>query len=188
MINVNDLKIGQSIKFNNHLYQVITCLHVKPGKGAAFVRCKLKNLRTLSIIDYNFNAGIKLELAFINTKKMQFLYVDDPKYIFIDSINYEQIEIDKLILKNNIKFLYEGLSLDVIFYNNNEILGISLPDKLSFTVLETSSIVKTDIKSNSFKDAILENGLVIKVPMFIQQGEKIIVNTQTGLYVSRNNK
>ncbi|CAP18311.1 translation elongation factor P (EF-P) [Candidatus Phytoplasma mali] len=188
MISTNDFKTGQTIKFNNNLFQIVSFLHVKPGKGAAFVRCKLKNLRTGSIIDNTFNSGIKVELAFINKNKIQFLYIDGNKYIFINIANYEQIEIEKQKIKNKIKYLYEGIIVDVVIYNDYEILDINLPEKLNLTVTKTEFIEKKDVKTNYYKDATLETGLVIKVPLFIQQGEKIIVNTQTGLYVSRCNK
>ncbi|AGL90369.1 Elongation factor P (EF-P) [Candidatus Phytoplasma australiense] len=187
MINTNDFKTGQTIKFNNQIYQIIEFLHVKPGKGTAFVRSKLRNLRTGSVIDHTFNAGIKLEPALINKIKMQFLYSSQEKYIFMNTQTYEQLEINKDQLKEKLHYLYEGLLVEIIFYNNNEILTISLPDKISLKVTYAEPGVKGDTKTNSFKDATLETGLVIKVPLFINTGEKIIVNTETGLYLSRDN-
>ncbi|WP_349402158.1 translation elongation factor P [Candidatus Phytoplasma solani] len=187
MINTNDFKTGQTIKFNNQIYQILEFLHVKPGKGAAFVRSKLRNLRTGSVIDHTFNAGVKLEPALINKIKMQFLYCLKEQYIFMNTQTYEQLEINKNQLKEELQYLYEGLLVEVIFYDNNEILTISLPDKISLKVIYTEPGAKGDTKTNSLKYATLETGLVIKVPLFINIGEKIIINTETGLYLSRDN-
>ncbi|WP_024563612.1 elongation factor P [Candidatus Phytoplasma tritici] len=187
MINTNDFKTGQTIKFNNQIYQILEFLHVKPGKGAAFVRTKLRNLRTGSVIDYTFNAGIKVQPALINKIKMQFLYALEDNYIFMNTQNYEQLEINKHQLKDFLKYIYEGLLVDIIFYENDEIVGISLPDKISIKVVYTEPGAKGDTKTNSLKDATLETGLVIKVPLFINIGEKIIINTETGIYLSRDN-
>ncbi|MBS2126373.1 elongation factor P ['Fragaria x ananassa' phyllody phytoplasma] len=187
MINTNDFKTGQTIKSNNQIYQILEFLHVKPGKGAAFVRTKLRNLRTGSVIDHTFNAGIKLEPVLINKVKMQFLYTFEEKYVFINTQNYEQLEIDKEQVQKYLQYFYEGLFVEIIFYENNEILGISLPNKISLKVTYTEPGVKGDTKTTSLKDATLETGLVVKVPLFINIGENIIVNTETGLYLSRDN-
>ncbi|NWN46048.1 elongation factor P [Candidatus Phytoplasma pruni] len=187
MISTNDFKTGQTIKLNNHIYQVIEFLHVKPGKGAAFVRSKLKNLRTGGIIEHTFNSGIKVETALIDKRKLKFSYIYDEKYVFIDETTYEQVEIPQKTLKDAVKYLAEEMVVEVVFCDEKEILGVSLPDKISLKVVQTDPGVAGDTKkTTAYKDAVLETGLTVKVPIFIAQDETIIVNTETGQYVSRD--
>lgn len=186
MISTNEFKTGQTIVYDGNIYSVIEFMHVKPGKGAAFVRTKLRNLRTGSVTDYTFNAGTKVERAQIDKNMMQYLYADGDKHIFMDNETYEQIEIPANQIQNELKYIYEGESVEVMFYNNVEILGVSLTDKVVLTVVETVPGVKGDTKTNALKDAIMQTGLLVKVPMFIEEGEKIIVNTNDGSYVSRD--
>lgn len=186
MISTNEFKTGQTIVYDGNIYSVIEFMHVKPGKGAAFVRTKLRNLRSGSVTDYTFNAGTKVERAQIDKNMMQYLYADGDKHIFMDNETYEQIEISTEQIQNELKYIYEGESVEVMFYNNIEILGVSLTDKVVLTVVETVPGVKGDTKTNALKDAIMQTGLLVKVPMFIEEGEKIIVNTNDGSYVSRD--
>ncbi|WP_026052425.1 elongation factor P [Italian clover phyllody phytoplasma] len=187
MISTNDFKTGQTIKLNNHIYQVIEFLHVKPGKGAAFVRSKLKNLRTGAIIEHTFNSGIKVETALIDKRKLKFSYISYEKYVFINETTYEQIEIPQKILKDTVKYLTEEMVVEVVFCDEKEILGVSLPDKISLKVVQTDPGVVGDTKkTTTYKDAVLETGLTVKVPIFIAEDETIIVNTETGQYVSRD--
>jgi elongation factor P len=187
MINTNDFKTGQTIKFNNHIYQVIEFLHVKPGKGSAFVRSKLKNLRTGGIIEHTFNSGIKIQTALIDKRKLKFSYIYDEKYVFLDEKTYEQIEISQKKLKDSVKYLAEEMVVEVIFCDDKEILGIALPDNISLKVVQTDHGFSSDIKkTTTYKDAVLETGLTIKVPIFISPDDTIIVNTETGQYVSRD--
>ncbi|TNF09305.1 MAG: elongation factor P [Bacillota bacterium] len=186
MISTNDFKTGQTIVHEGNIYSVIEFMHVKPGKGGAFVRTKLRNLRTGSVTDYTFNAGTKVERAQIDKNMMQYLYADGDKHIFMNNDSYEQIEIPAQQIEYELKFLTEGMSAEVMFYNNTEILGVSLPDKIVMEVKETVPGVKGDTKTNAMKDAIMQTGLLVKVPMFIEEGEKIIVNTTDGSYVSRD--
>ncbi len=186
MISTNEFKTGQTILHEGNLYSVIEFMHVKPGKGSAFVRTKLRNLRTGSVIDYTFNAGTKVERAQIDKNMMQYLYADGDKHIFMNTETYEQIEIPQAQIENELKFIYEGESVEVMFYNNSEILGVSLPDKVVLEVKETVPGVKGDTKTNALKDAIMQTGLLVKVPMFIEEGEKLIINTNDGSYVSRD--
>jgi|TARA_B100001939_G_scaffold348223_1_gene374364 elongation factor P len=184
MISTSDFKTGLTIMFDNNIYQIIEFMHVKPGKGSAFVRTKIRNLRTGSIIDHTFNAGFKLEKAHIEKNKMQFLYSSDDFLHFMNTENFNQIEVLSSKVKDKMQYIYEGMDVDINFYNN-EILGISIPDKVTLEVVETSDAVKGDTKNNAMKDAILQTGLKIKVPMFINQGEKIVVSTNDASYVSR---
>ncbi|MDV3196070.1 MAG: elongation factor P [Candidatus Phytoplasma stylosanthis] len=188
MINTNDFKTGQTIKLNNNVYQIIEFLHVKPGKGAAFVRSKLKNLENGYIIEHVFNAGIKIEKALVIKLKLQFSYVINDSYFFLNTENFELFEIPKNKLENIIKYLKENMLIEVIFDDEKRILGVSLDDKISLKVTKTDNLTTTNTnrKSTSYKEATLETGLVIKVPLFIKEGEKIIINTETGLYVSRD--
>ena len=186
MISTNDFKTGQTIVHEGNIYSVIEFMHVKPGKGGAFVRTKLRNLRSGAVIDYTFNAGTKVERAQIDKHMMQYLYADGEKHVFMNNESYEQIEIPAVQIEYELKYITEGMSVEVMFYNNIEILGVSLPDKIVMEVKETVPGVKGDTKTNAMKDAIMQTGLLVKVPMFIEEGEKIIVNTTDGSYVSRD--
>ncbi len=186
MISTNDFKTGQTIIYDGNIYSVIEFLHVKPGKGGAFVRTKLRNLRTGSVTDVTFNAGIKLERAQIDKVMMQYLYADGTNHVFMNGETYEQIDIPRNQIERELNFIYEGMSVEVMFFNNSEVLGVSLPDKMALQVVETVPGVKGDTKTNAMKDAILQTGLMVKVPMFIEEGEKIIINTNDSTYVSRD--
>lgn len=184
MINVNDFKTGVTIKFDDNIYQVLEFQHVKPGKGGAFVRSKLKNLRTKAIIDHTFNAGIKVEAAHIEKTKMQFLYKDGVKYVFMNMDSFEQIELDEELLKEEKGYLKEGLEVDIFFYEK-ELLGINLPEKVLMKIISCESAVRGNTTNNAMKDALIETGINVKVPLFIEQGEIIVISTKDGKYSSR---
>ena len=184
MINVNDFKNGQTINYDGNLYQVLDFNHVKPGKGAAIVKAKLKNLRTGSIAEYTFNAGIKVPTAHVEKQKMQFLYADGDTYSFMNMETYEQVEIPAERLQWESKFLLESMIVEIVFYGD-EILGINLPEKVSLEVTEASPAVAGNTATNALKEVTTETGLVVKVPMFIEQGDHIIVSTWDGKYNSR---
>ncbi|TVY12210.1 elongation factor P [Candidatus Phytoplasma pini] len=190
MINTNDFKIGQTIKLNNNIYQILDFLHVKPGKGSAFVRSKLKNLKNSDIIEHTFNAGIKIETVFIYKLKLQFSYHLDDLYIFLDMNTYEEIPIAKNKLEHILKYLSELTVIEVLLDEQKEILNVSLPDKVSLKVVDIDSHASSNSsrKNTSYKNAVLETGIIIKVPLFIEKDEKIIINTQTGIYLSRDVK
>ena len=184
MINVNDLKNGMTICYEGNVYQVIEFQHVKPGKGGAFVRTKLKNLRTNSTQEITFNAGIKIEKAQVEKRELSYLYNSGDTYVFMDNSSYEQLELNKEKLGNNVNFLKEGLSVEIMNYDG-EVLGVSLPEKVSFTVTNTEQAVKGNTTSGAQKDATIETGYTLKVPLFISEGEEIIVTTSDGKYSSR---
>lgn len=184
MINVNDFKNGMTIKVEDNIYTIIEFQHVKPGKGAAFVRTKLKNLRTGSTIEYTFNSGVKCETARVERKPMQFLYDDGNNYTFMNMNDYSQVELSKDVIGDDTKYLKENQDLDITFYEG-EVLGISLPDKIELEITQTEPGVKGNTTSSAYKDATLETGYQIKVPLFIEQGEKVIISTKDGKYVSR---
>jgi len=184
MINVNDFKTGVTIEFDNNIYQVIEFQHVKPGKGSAFVRSKLRNLRTGATIDYTFNAGIKVSKAHIEKKKMQYLYSVGNAFIFMDLNTYDQIELNKSKIENETKFLKENMEVDIVYYNG-EMLGIYLPDKVELKVIKTSPGVRGDTATNALKEAIVETNYKLNVPLFINEEDIIVISTYDGKYVSR---
>lgn len=184
MFNINDIKNGITFLFEDQIYTVMEFQHVKPGKGAAFVKAKLKNLRTGSITEKTFNTSIKLEKAMINKQNMQYLYASGTSYNFMNMETYEQIELSDDALGDDVKYLKEGINVDLTFYKG-EILGINLPEKIEYTVVHTEPAVKGNTTNNATKEATLENGLTIKVPLFISEGETVIVSTKDGKYDSR---
>jgi len=184
LINVNDFKNGVTIVVDNNIYQVIEFQHVKPGKGPAFVRSKLKNLRTGANIDYTFNAGIKVERAIVEKKPLQYLYNTGDNYIFMNMDTYDQLEIRKVLLKDQAKFLTENLAVEMVFYKE-EIIGVNLADKIEMKVIKTEPATKGNTATSASKEATLETGLVVRVPLFIEEGEMVIVSSSDGKYVSR---
>ncbi|MCM1371166.1 MAG: elongation factor P [Clostridium sp.] len=184
MFNINDIKNGITFIYEDNIYQVIEFLHVKPGKGAAFVKAKLKNLRTGSITEKTFNTSIKLEKAMINKQAMQYLYSNGDVYNFMNMETYEQIELSKSQLGDDSKFLKEGINVNITFFQG-EMLGIELPEKIEYTVKKTEPAVKGNTTNNALKEAFMENDLMVKVPLFIEEGENIVVSTKDGKYDSR---
>ena len=184
MVNVNDFKTGMTIKVDGNIYTVIEFQHVKPGKGAAFVRTKLKNIRTGATIEITFNSATKVETAHIEKKPMQFLYAQGDEYVFMNMNDYSQVEINKENIKDDIKYLKENLEVDIAFYEG-EMLGLYLPDKIEMEVIATEPGAKGNTTSSAMKDATLETGYVIKVPLFINEHEKVLISTKDGKYVSR---
>ena len=184
MINVNDIKNGLTVKIDNNIYTVVEFQHVKPGKGSAFVRSKLKNLRTGATTEITFNAGVKIETAHVEKQNMQFLYSQGDTYYFMNMQTFDQIELNKSSLGDDVKFLKENLEVIISFYEG-EVMGVILPDKIEYLITKSDPGVKGNTTSTAMKDAELETGMVVKVPMFISEGERIIVSTSDGKYVSR---
>ena len=184
MINVNEFKSGMTIEYEGNIYMVLDFQHVKPGKGAAIVKAKLRNLRTGSIAEYTFNAGTKVPQARIEKKAMQFLYAMGDVYYFMNMNDYEQIELDKSLIGDDAMLLKENLEVDIMFFEG-EMLGMNLPDKIALKVTHTEPAVKGNTTSSAMKDATLETGKVIKVPLFIEENEEILVSSKDGKYVSR---
>lgn len=184
MFNVNDIKNGMTILFEDNIYTVLEFSHVKPGKGAAFVQVKLKNLRTGSIVEKRFNSGVKLEKAMIEKKNMQFLYESGGVYTFMDNESYEQLELTEAQLGNDKYYLKDGLEVLVSIYQG-EVLGVILPEKVELKIIATEPAVKGNTTNNAQKDATVETGLMVRVPLFIEQDETIVVSTKDGSYASR---
>jgi elongation factor P len=184
MFSVNDFKTGLTIEVDGGIWRVVDFQHVKPGKGAAFVRSKLKNLRTGAVQEKTFRAGEKVAKAQIDNKKMQYLYDDGDNYVFMDMQSYEQIEMPKQQVAEEMLYVLENTELTVIMYGN-EVLGVDLPNTVVLEVAETEPNIKGDTSSGGSKPAVMETGLTVNVPFFVNQGDKLIINTQDGNYASR---
>lgn len=184
MISTNEFKTGMTIEYEGNIYQVIEFQHVKPGKGQAFVRTKLRNLRTGAITDYAFGAAEKVGRAIIEKKKMQYLYNAGGLYSFMDMETFDQIDIEESRLEFERNFLLEGMNVTIIDYQG-EILGIQLPEKVVLEVIDTPPGIRGNTAANATKEATLETGYKVLVPLFIESGEKIIISTIDGKYSSR---
>ncbi|MFJ7826762.1 elongation factor P [Psychrobacillus sp. NPDC096623] len=184
MISVNDFKTGLTILVDGVLYRVLDFQHVKPGKGAAFVRSKLRNLRNGSVNEKTFRAGEKVEKAQIDNRKMQYLYASGDQHVFMDTDSYEQIELNDNQIEYELKFLRENMEVHVIQFQG-ETLGVELPKSVVLEVTETEPGIKGDTSGGGSKTASLETGLIVTVPLFINVGDKLIINTDEGSYVSR---
>ena len=184
MISTNDLKNGITIEVDGAIFVVLNTEHVKPGKGAAIVKAKLKNLRTGAIYEQTFNAGVKVATARIEKQLMQYLYTMNDTYYFMNMDSYEQLELNKDSIGDGANFLKENLEVYITSYEG-EVLGLQLPDKVELVVTHTEPAVKGNTTNNALKDAEVETGLNVRVPLFIEEGETIIVSTSDGKYVSR---
>jgi len=184
MVNVNDIKNGMTIVYEDQLFIVLDFGHVKPGKGAAFVKAKLKNLRTGSIVEKTFNSSTKVEKAMIEKQSMQYLYANGEDFNFMNMDSFEQMDLTKDQIGDDAKYLKEGISVFITFFQG-EMLGMELPDKIEYVVDKTEPAVKGNTTNNALKDAYMDNGLKVKVPLFIAEGEKVVISTKDGKYDSR---
>ena len=184
MIDINDIKNGMTVIVEGNLYQIVDFLHVKPGKGAAFMKTKLKNLRTGGTREKTFNTNIKIEKANISKKTMQYLYNTSDMYYFMDMNTYEQVELSEKQIENEKKYLKENLEVELVYFES-ELIGLNLPEKVEYKVTYTPDAVKGNTSTNALKDATLENGLEVKVPLFICEGDVVVISTKDGKYVSR---
>lgn len=184
MISTSDFKTGMTIVLEGNLFTIIDFQHVKPGKGAAFVRTKLKNRRSGGTVEKTFRSGEKVEKAHIEKREMEYLYNDGKTYFFMDVNNYDQVEIDVSQLDGSIPYLKENMLLHIISYNE-ETIGVDLPTSVTLKVIETEPGVKGDTASNVTKSATLETGAEVRVPLFVNEGDEVVVDTRTGDYLSR---
>lgn len=187
MISVNDFRTGLTIELDGELYTVVEFLHVKPGKGSAFVRSKLKNIRTGYVVEKTFNAGEKVAPARIETRQMQYLYKSDEDYVFMDMETYEQLTLVEEKLGDGIKYLKENMTVMVQMYEGDAI-GVTLPNTVELEVVETAPGHKGDTAAGGSKPAKLETGTTIQVPFFINEGDIVQVDTRTGEYLRRGGK
>lgn len=183
MISTSDFKNGLTIIYDNTLYKILYFQHVKPGKGGAFVRTKLKNLDSGATLDKTFRAGEKMEKAILETKKMQFLYKDEH-YNFMDMANYEQIQLSEDQVSDEKDYFLENMELSVVYHNDRPI-SIELPIFIEASVVETEPGIKGDTVGTSFKPAKIETGAKVQVPLFINDGDRVKIDTRTGEYITR---
>ncbi len=183
-ITTNDLKNGITLELDNGLFTVVEFQHVKPGKGGAFVRTKLRNLRNGNVFEKTFNAGIRVEQAILDKRDMQFLYKDGDDFVFMDTETYDQTNISPAALGEAADYLIEQ-AMAIIAYLNNEIVTVEIPASVELVIADTEPGVQGDRVSGAKKPATLETGKVIQVPLFVNVGDKVKVDTRSGDYVTR---
>ena len=184
MISSNDFRTGVTIELDGGVWQVVDFQHVKPGKGSAFVRTKLKNAKTGAVVERTFNAGEKVPRARVDQRAMQYLYESDGMFNFMDNETYEQIALSDEQLGDAKRFLKENMSIGVLFFQGI-IIGIDLPNSVELTVVETDPGIRGDTATGGTKPAKLETGYVVKVPLFINTGDVLRIDTRSGDYIER---
>jgi len=184
MISSNDFRPGVTIEIDGGIWRVIEFMHVKPGKGAAFVRTKLKNVKTGAVKEQTFRAGEKVNRARIETREMQYLYKDAQLYTFMDTQSFEQIAIPESQLEYELNFLKENMNVHIVVYEGLSI-GVELPNSVELTVVETDPGIRGDTATGGNKPATLETGYVVQVPLFINEGDRLVIDTRNGTYSSR---
>ncbi len=183
-VSTNDLKNGMTLDLPEGLFGVVEFQHVKPGKGGAFVRTKLKNVRTGAVLERTYRADEKLEQAIIDKREMQYLYTEGVDYVFMDNATYDQIQVTGKMLGNATKYLKEGDSA-VLLMHDAEIVGVDLPASVELGVTETEPGLQGDRVSGARKPATLETGYTVLVPLFVNPGDRVKVDTRTGDYLTR---
>ncbi len=184
MTSTNDFKTGLTIEHEGNIYSIMEFQHVKPGKGSAFVRSKLRNLRSGAVIEKTWRAGEKVQTAMIEKQEMQYLYANGPAYVFMNTDTYEQIEIPIERIDYEKNFLVETMMVSIKRYKE-EIIGVDLPEKVALEVVETVPGVKGNTVNNATKDATVQTGYLLQVPLFINENDKIWINTSTGKYMAK---
>jgi elongation factor P len=183
-ISTAQFKTGLTIEVDNAIWRIINFQHVKPGKGGAFVRTKLKNLRTGAVQDKTFRAGAKMEQAQIDTRSMQYLYEDGAGYVFMDMETYEQLTVPGDKIKDALNYLQENMDVTIVQYQN-EVIGIEVPNTVTLEVSETEPSIKGNTASGGSKPATMNTGLIVQVPFFVNAGDKLVINTSDATYISR---
>ena len=184
MISTNDLKNGMSLDLPEGLFNVVEFQHVKPGKGGAFVRTKLKNVRSGAVLDRTFRADEKVKLAVIDKREMQFLYRDGGNYVFMDNETYDQIQVPAENVGSASNYLKEGDTAVLPTYED-EVIGVDLPASVELVVTETEPGMQGDRVSGARKPATLQTGLTLQVPLFVNVGDRVRVDTRSGDYITR---
>lgn len=185
MISSNDFRPGVTIVYNNGVWQIVEAMHVKPGKGSAFVRTKMKNVESGNVMENTFRAGEKVPSAVVEKSEMQYLYKSTDKYTMMDAVSYEQLELDKEHIGPAVEFLKEGLEGITVLRYEGRVIGVDLPNTVELSVAETTPDERGDTSSGGGKPAKLETGATITVPFHIKVGEKIRVDTRTRKYITR---
>ena len=183
-VSTNDFKNGMTIEMEGTLFQIIEFQHVKPGKGGAFVRTKLRNVLTGAVLERTFNAGVKVDQAIVERKDYQYLYPDADDFVFMDLQTYDQIHVPKGLVGSAADYLVEGSSAQVALHEGSPIT-VDLPASMVLTITGTDPGVKGDTRTGAMKPATLETGAVVNVPLFVEEGEKIKVDTRSGEYIER---
>ncbi|MFM8625662.1 MAG: elongation factor P [Actinomycetota bacterium] len=183
-ISTNDLKNGITLELDNGLFTVVEFQHVKPGKGGAFVRTKLRNVRNGSVFEKTFNAGIKVEQAILDKRDMQYLYRDGDDFVFMDTESYDQMNVAPSSLGSAADYLVES-AVAIIALHNGEIVDVEIPASVELTIAETEPGIQGDRVSGAKKPATLETGKVIQVPLFVNIGDRVKVDTRSGDYITR---
>ncbi|MFM8944149.1 MAG: elongation factor P [Actinomycetota bacterium] len=183
-VSTNDFKNGMTLDLDGNLFQIVEFQHVKPGKGGAFVRTKLRNLKTGGVVERTFNAGVKVGMAVVERKDMQYLYRDGENYLFMDLETFDQISVSSAILGDLGNYLSEGATAQVALHEGTPI-SVDMAASVVMTIVETQPAVKGDTKTNTMKAATVETGYVVQVPLFVETGEKIKVDTRSGAYIER---
>ena len=183
-VSTNDLKNGMTLDLDGTLFQVVEFQHVKPGKGGAFVRTKIRNVRTGAVVERTFNAGVKVGLAIVERKEMQYLYRDGEAFTFMDMESFEQVPVEAGVVGGGANWLSEGSTAQVSMHQGSPI-AVELPASVALAITKTQPAVKGDTKTNAMKPAVLETGVEIQVPMFVDEGERVKVDTRSGEYIER---
>jgi elongation factor P len=183
-VSVNDFKTGLTVEVEGDIFSVTEFQHVKPGKGAAFVRSKLKNLRNGNVVERTFRAGETIGRAIIENREVQYLYNSGDEYTFMDNETYDQFGLDYKQLEWELNFLKENMNVNISSYKG-EIIGIQMPNSVELKVVETDAAVKGNTAQGATKSAKVETGLNVQVPLFINEGDVLLIDTREGKYISR---
>jgi elongation factor P len=186
MATTNDLKNGMTLNLDGQLWNVIEFQHVKPGKGGAFVRTKMRSVLSGKVVEKTFNAGVKVEVAQVDKRDMQYLYKDGEDFVFMDSTNYDQVSLSKQVVGDAVDYLLENADVIVAMHDGNP-LFIELPASVELKITYTEPGLQGDRSSGGTKPATVETGITVQVPLFIKQDEKVLVDTRTGAYLGRAN-
>lgn len=184
MISVNDFKTGLTVEVDGEIFTVLDFQHVKPGKGAAFVRSKLKNLRNGNTVERTFRAGETIGKAQIDNREVQYLYASGDEHVFMDNETYDQFSLSSTQLEWELNFLKDNMNVHIVSYQG-EILGINLPNSVELKVVETEPGIKGNTATGATKNAKVETGLNVQVPLFINEGDTLLIDTREGKYISR---
>ncbi|MEW6074755.1 MAG: elongation factor P [Candidatus Omnitrophota bacterium] len=183
-LSINEIKSGLTILVDNDVYQVIDFQHVKPGKGAAFVRVRVRNMKSGNVLEKTYRGDEKIESAYVEERKLQFQYASSGMYHFMDQETYDEVAVTESALGDNAKYLKDNLEV-VAYSYKDDILNISLPNFIHFTITHTEPGIKGDTAKSGTKPATVETGATVQVPLFVNSGDKIKIDTRTGEYVER---
>ncbi|MDO4935562.1 MAG: elongation factor P [Phascolarctobacterium sp.] len=184
MLSANEFRTNMTITYEGDAWQIIEFQHVKPGKGAAFVRTKMRNLCTGSVVEKSFNPNERFENAMIDRREMNYLYETDGQFTFMDNETFEQMELSKDQLGNNLNYLLENMTVKIVIYDG-KVLGVELPNTVELKVVETDPGIRGDTATGGSKPAKLETGYVVRVPLFINEGDVLRIDTRSGDYIER---